>query len=189
MKELTSAERVLRVLRREITPQTPLRELVSRRKSPSFGQQLREAVGARQWPPLVRPRWVVWFVRLFLILAAVAVVWGLPALAEVSWLGGSALGTTVILLCELRGVIVIPLVIFLWVWLTRYSSRFSHEFPRHIQTVSDLLPFVATSPQMTWTRDQIEEATRETIARQLRLPPESFRADGRFVEDFGLAGG
>lgn len=180
--------RVLRVPRRDVTPQTPLRELVSRRKSTS-SQQLREAVGARQWPVLIRPRWMVWAVRLLPLLVGAVVVWGLPALAGQTWLGGGAWGTTVILLSELRGVMVIPLVIFLWVLLTRFSHRFNREFPPHIRTVNDLLPFVVTSPEMTWTREQMEQAVRETITQQLRMPPESCRAEGRFVEDFGMADG
>lgn len=181
--------RILGVPRRDITPNVSVHALTRRRLSPARAAQLREAVGARQWPTLVRPRWMVWSVRLLLLLTAIAVVWGLPALAEVTWLGGGAWGTTVNLLSELRGVIVIPLLIFLWVLLTRFSSRFSREFPRHIRTVSDLLPFVATSPEMTWTREQIEQAVRETITQKLRLPPGTFRVDGRFVEDFGMVGG
>jgi hypothetical protein len=90
---------------------------------------------------------------------------------------------------ELRGFAVIPLVILLWVLLVRGARGMCTALPAGIRTVGDLLPFVVTSAEMTWTWNEIEQLVRQILVTRLRLPPECYRVAGRFVEDFGMEAG
>jgi hypothetical protein len=123
------------------------------------------------------------------LLGGVAVALGLPRLADWASRQDSALGFALCFASELRLVLVIPLVIVCWVLLVRLSKRLAFSFPRGIRTVSDLIPYVATSTQMTWTREQIEQKVRDIVLTQLPLPAERYQAGGRFVEEFGLETG
>jgi acyl carrier protein len=178
--------RTLRVPRSSIAPGTALRQLISWRAARSVWPQLRDAVAARKWPVLVRPQWASWLVYGLPLLGGAAVVIGLPWLAEWAARWGSTLGFAVSFASEMRAILVIPLVVVVWVLLVRFSKRLCWAFPRGIGTVGDLVPFVVTSPETTWTREHIEQKVREIVITQMRLPAERYQAGGRFVEELGL---
>jgi acyl carrier protein len=177
---------ILHLPRRSITPGTSLSTLIPWRVVRSVWPQLRDAVAARNWPPLVRPRWISWLIFSLPLLGGVVVAFGLPPLADwVSRHGGFA-STALYFASEMRLFFVIPLVIFFWVLLVRVSKRLCWAFPRGIRTVGDLVPFVITSAQMTWTREQLDQKVWDIVVTQLGLPAERYQAGGRFVEEFGL---
>ncbi len=177
---------VLHLPRRSITPGTSLSTLIPWRIVRSVWPQLRAAVAARNWPPLVRPRWMSWLTFSLPLLGGAVVALGLPPLADwVSRHGGFA-STALYFASEMRLFLAIPLVIFFWVLLVRVSKRLCWAFPRGIRTVGDFVPFVITSAQMTWTREQLEQKVRDILVTQLGLPEERYHAGGRFVEEFGL---
>ena len=181
--------RTLRATRSVVKPGTQLRALIHWSTRRTAWPQLRDAVAARQWPTLVRPRWANWFIYGFPLLGGAALVAGLPALADWTLPRSDTLGLALSFAVELRGLIVIPLVIFSWVLLVRVSKPLSFSFPRGIYAVGDLLPFVVTSAQMAWTREQIEELVREIVIKQLQLPTERYQESARFVEELGLEAG
>lgn len=178
--------RTLNTPRSFITPATPLRTLIRWRTARLVWTQLRDAVAARQWPPLVRPRWMRWLVYGLPLLLGAGIALGLPWLRDWGFLQHSNLVFWVSLTTELRAWVVIPVVIVSWVLLVRVSTRFNWSFPRNIQTVGDLVPFVATSTEATWTREEIEHKVRDMVVAQLRVPAERYQAGRRFVEEFGL---
>ena len=113
----------------------------------------------------------------------------LPALAD--WASGPEgnLGFALYFISEMRLFLVIPLVIVFWVLLVRLAKRLTFSFPRNVRTVGDLILFVVTSTQMTWTREQVEQKVRDIVLAQLPLPAERYQAGGRFVGEFGLEAG
>ena len=169
-----------------ITPTTPLRTLLHGRTARARWTQLRDALTARKWPPLVRPPWMNWLVYGGPLLAAAALAVWLPVLADWVSARAGAPGLVLLLASELRGFVLIPFVILSWVLLVRVSRRFAFAFPRTIRTVADLLPFVVTSPGMIWTREQIAQQVDDVVLKQLRLPPERYRPGARFVEEFQM---
>lgn len=181
--------RTLNRPRSHITPTTPLRTLIHGPPVRPLWPQLRDAVAARKWPALVRPPWMNWLVYGGPLFAGVTLAVGLPPLADWASSVAGTSGFVLVLASELRGFILIPLVIFCWVVLVRVSARFTFDLPRNIRTVADLVPFVVTSPATSWTREQIAQQVREVVQRQLRLPPERYQAGGRFVEEFQMDGG
>ena len=178
--------RTLNIPRSLITPATPLPTLIRWQTARSVWTRLRDAVAARQWPPLVRPRWMRWLVYGLPLLLGAAIFLGLPWLRDQSFLRHSNLVFWVSLTTELRAWVVIPIVILSWVLLVRVSTRFNWSFPRNIQTVGDLVPFVATSTEATWTRQEIEHKVRDIVVAQLRVPADRYQAGRCFVEEFGL---
>jgi hypothetical protein len=175
--------------RNSITPATLLGPLIHGRTARTVWPQLRDSVAARQWPPLVRPGWVNWLVYGVPLLGGVAFFAGLPALADWASLRGNSLGFALNIVSELRGFIVVPLVIFSWVLLVRGARRMCTALPSGIRTVGDLLPFVVTSAEMTWTWNEIEQLVQQIVEKCLPLPSERYRVEGRFVEDFGMEAG
>lgn len=181
--------RTLNIPRSLITPATPLPTLIRWRTARSVWTQLRDAVAARQWPTLVRPRWMRWLVYGLPLLLGAGIALGLPWLRDWGFLQHSNLGFWVGLTSELRAWVVIPAVIVSWVLLVRVSTRFNWSFPRNMQTVGDLVPFVATSAEATWTREEIEHKIRDMVVVQLRVPAERYQAGRSFVEEFQMDGG
>jgi acyl carrier protein len=171
---------------RTIRPDTPLRMLIPARRARDLWPRLRDAVSARQWPALVRPRWRFWLATGLPILLGVAAGFGLPSLAE--WVQGWSLTVGFVLdfLNELKLLTVPLLVLGAWLAASRISCRWKVAFPRRLRTVRGLLPFVATSAQAKWTRTQVGDLVREIMVEQLAARPEHYREDARFIEDLGL---
>jgi acyl carrier protein len=181
--------RTLKVPRGFITPATPLHALVRWRTAHLVWMQLRDAVAARQWPPLVRPGWMSWLVHGLPLLLGAAIAFGLPWLNNRAFLQKSDLVFWMNLAAELWVWIAIPMVIGSWILLGRVSLRFRWGFPRNIRTVGDLIPYVATSAEATWSREEIERRVQSIVVNQLRVPAEHFQADAQFGEALELAVG
>lgn len=181
--------RTLRVPRSVVKPATPLRAIIRWRATPSVWAQLRDAVAAHYWPPLVRPRWMSWLVFILPLLLGTAIGLGLPWLSNRAFFYRCNFGFWVGLAAELWAWIAIPAVIGSWILLVRVSKRFQRSFPRNIRTVGDLVPFVTTSGEATWTREEIEQKVRDIVVEQLRIPAERYQAGARFVQELGLEPG
>ncbi len=181
--------RTLHAPRSAITPTAPLDKLIRGRTALPAWSQLRDAIAARPWPPLVRPRWMRWLVYGLPLLTGAVVVVGLPSLADWAFRWSNTLGFVLSFTSDLRALVAIPLVIFAWVLLGRVSKRFNRALPRNLRTVGDLVPLVMTSAEMTWSREEIERQVRQIVVGQLQVPRDRYRAEGRFVEDFGLQAG
>ena len=177
--------RTLHVPRSLITPTTPLDKLIHSRTAGSQWSQLRDAAGARKWPPLVRARWMSWLVHGLPLLAGTIAVVGLPWLAERAFVWNETLGFVLTFVSGLRAFVAIPFVILSWVLLARVSKRFHRALPHNIRTIGDLIPFVLTSGEMSWTHEQIEQQVCNMVVNQLHVPTERYRAEARFVEEPG----
>ena len=178
--------RTLGVPRGLITPATRLCRLIRRRTARSVWTQLREAVGARQWPPLVRPQWMSWVVYGVPFLNAAVVAISLPFFADRAFRAGETVGFLMSFASELRVLVAIAVATGTWILLVRFSKHFNRALPCNLRTVGDLVPFVMTSTEMTWTRDQIEDELRRIVVTQLQAPMEHYQAGGRFVEDLRM---
>ena len=130
-----------------------------------------------------------WLIYCLPLLGGVAMAIWLPPLADWASRRGTSLGFVLLFTAELRFWIVVPLVIVCWVLLVRLTKRSAFGLPSGIRTVADLVPFVVTSAQMSWTRGQIEQQVRDIVLTRLPVPPERYQAAGRFREDFGLEAG
>ena len=144
------------------------------------------AVAARRWPPLVRPQWMSWVVCGVPFLSAAVVAISLPSFADRAFRAGETVGFLMSFASELRVLVAIAVATGTWILLVRVSKHFNRALPCNLRTVGDLVPFVMTSTEMTWTRDQIEDELRRIVVTQLQAPMEHYQAGGRFVEDLRM---
>jgi len=142
--------------------------------------QLHDALGARRWPSLIRPRWLTWLVNGLPLLSGALVLFGLPALANGAALGGDTAGFVVQFASEMRVLVAIAVVPGSWILLVRLSQHCRWAFPRNLETVADLIPLAMTSDQAIWNPRMIEETVREIVVSQLHVPIERYDAEQRF---------
>lgn len=142
---------------------TSLGSLRTHRTTPEFWVSLRDAVGARSWPELVRPRWLV---RLWVAasLGAGVVLGGWTD----SWMlgGASVMGTAMV--------------------GQRATERFRVVIPPSASTPRGLLPHAMSSPAILWSRDQVAARVRELVIDILGLQEGQYREDADFVKDLGM---
>lgn len=60
------------------------------------------------------------------------------------------------------------------------------ELPCCIQTVRDLIPYVQSSREISWTRESVALEIRKIVIDVLCIKPEIYHEDADFVKDLGL---
>jgi len=152
----------LGVKRRDVTLDTDLRSLPTDKSEEELWLELKDAVKARSWPSLGRPRWLavlLWVIGLGVFLTL---------LFSVHWLLASV------------GAILVALI----------GSRCTRRMRRYIRasdsTLRKLVPFAVTSDDVTWTRDQVASLVKKLVIEKLDLKAGVYREDAQFVKDLGL---
>jgi hypothetical protein len=150
--------RTLGAARRSVTLDTDVRSLVEAGAERRFWNDLKTAVAARSWPPLVRPRWLVFSLALLFVtgFCALAVATHWTAAAIVSGLIAAA--------------------------VARWTRRFRSRIPSRYARLRDLVPFAVTSDSIAWTRDQVASNVKRLVIEQLGLKAERYHEDVRFAE-------
>ncbi len=133
-----------------------------------FWERLRESVGAKTWPDLVRPRWMTCAIWTVALLAGFA-----TALADPSWLAGP----------PWLAILAAGLVAWL---LSRSTRRFRRRIPRSFATVRSLVPFAETAASVRWSRAEVAQAVREIVIEVIGLKEKHYSEDADFIKDLGL---
>lgn len=148
--------------RRAVTLDTGIRSLCSGRSDPELWELLKLATKARRWPPLVRPRRLVWC--LWLLTGAVLLGLFQVAVPVFAWAGAILAGGAGILM----------------------TSRFENRIPAAYSRVRDLVPFAITSSEITWSPDDVARQVKEIVMDELGVSEEMYWEDAHFVHDFGM---
>ncbi len=158
--------------RKDVRPDTALEQIVPRAGRRRLWRQMQHELEARDWPGLVRPRWLVLVLSVFvcaLLVAAVALFFrGLPL-----WIG-------------------LPLALCSWGAALLLTQPWCVEFPDGRRTVGQLAEFlVMAAPNLFkaqdagWPRPDVAAVVRSITIETLGLKPGQYREDARFVEDLG----
>lgn len=160
--------------RKEIRPETGIRAWFAGEDSHNRWFRLQEQVGAKSWPGLeLRPR------DQELLKMAHLSVFFLSFTIFMAWLRNA----DAILLALMGG--------FAAVWISSklaeaWTAGFRRYPPARIKILRDLVPFVETSGQITWTRARAAAIISGIVIDQLGLEAQEYREEARFVEDLGL---
>lgn len=154
--------KTLGIDRRVVTLDTGIRSLCSGSSDPELWELLKLATKARRWPPLVRPRRLVWC--LWLLTGVVLVGLFQVTVPVFAWTGASLAGCAGMLL----------------------TRRFENRIPAAYSRVRDLVPFAITSSEITWSPDDVARQVKEIVMDELGVSEEMYREDAHFVHDFGM---
>lgn len=154
--------RTLGVGRRSVVLGADLRSFTGSRSEREVWDDLKNAVQARSWPTLARPKWLVVMLWLLSLGAFCGLITVIP------WAIAAA--------CAL-------LVAFIG---TRITRLFRSRIPARYSRLRELVPFVVTSDAIAWTRDQVASLVRKLVIEQLGLREGQYREDAHFVKDFGM---
>lgn len=67
-----------------------------------------------------------------------------------------------------------------------WSRLIKTTLPLHSATVQDMMPFVATSRRIYWTRKQVAQKIKKIILETLCLQESDYFEDALFIEDLGM---
>lgn len=150
----------------------------------AFWSALRAGVGARSWPELVRPRWLVVVLWLVSLAGFAGTRWitGWLASAFPDWVTSWTDAWTAVGWFSFQTFCTCLLAVF----LALITRRFRTEIPRKVRTVRDLVPFAMTSDSITWHRDEVSEEVRKIVMEQLGLKDGQYTEDADFIRDLGL---
>jgi acyl carrier protein len=164
--------RRLQLTRATFKPDTVFRDLVPEGQLLQFLQDLKVEVRARSWPSAVRPRWLVNCICGFACAVSVLVWYATkePLGKEI----GSILGVITAIVTGIS--------------LARLTRPFRIIVPLRYRKVRDLVPFVVTSDQIKWTREQVSVVVKRLTMEQLGLKEAQYWEDAHFVKDLGLDG-
>ena len=149
--------------RNTIRPDTPIAPYFTQTPSAAW-RKLAQAIDAPRLPPLRCPHWLNRSLRSTLPLLALtlAIYFHQPPWA---WL-------------------LLPAIAFLLAqWLLKHIAW---QVPSHLQTLSDLVPYVRISNPAAWTQADVLQRVMQITAAELGLNPEQFNPDSRYVEDLGI---
>jgi hypothetical protein len=170
--------RLTNVDRKKVTPNVGIRDFVTSDREVVFWPELRTALGARSWPALDFAPEIERAVS-----AMILGIW--PCSGFIAWLSlrkifdplNAAICSFFIGLLVARGTAVL---------LKKMGKPLQTFIPRRVQTLVDLVPFVNTSDEIKWSRDDIARAVRE-IVEEVLAPGDKYREDADFVKDLGLS--
>ncbi len=152
----------LGIERRAVTLDLDIRSLLSEMSNPAVWKGLKIATKARSWPPLVRPRWLV--VSLWLLTGVVLIALFRVTDPEFAWAGALLIGCAGMM----------------------FTRRFENRIPRAYSRVRDLVPFVVTSSEISWSRAEVATLVKKLVMDQLGVGEEQYREDAYFIQDFGM---
>lgn len=154
--------RTLGVSRRSVTIHSEIRLLAKGKSEPQVWEDLQTAVGARRWPALARPGWLV--ACLWLLSASIFGV----LLVHYHWLFAAA-GAGVAAMIG-----------------SRLTVRYRNRIPGPYSRVDKLVPMAATSEVIVWTRDQVAAVVKKRVIEQLGLREKHYREEADFVKELGM---
>jgi hypothetical protein len=146
-----------------VTLSADIRSFTAGKEEPEVWADLKCAVQARRWPALARPAWLV----AFLWVLSLGTFCGL--IPAVHWGVAAACGV-------LAAVVAIRLT---------QSCRW--RIPGRYSELRKLVPFVATSDAIAWTRDQVAALVKKLVIENLDLREKDYREDAQFVRDLGMS--
>jgi hypothetical protein len=158
-----------------VSPSSPIRSFVSSGEERRFWERLRHETKARSWPSLGFSAAVSRAGKAVFVLLSVcglAAAWNLGLFTS----AGSALS---ILAFGLLG----PALFMLFIAKAMGDSK--NYIPARITFLRDLVPFVATSDSIDWSRDEVACGVRD-IVEEVLAPQGKYREDADFVRDLGL---
>ncbi len=169
--------RTLAIARNQIRPKAQLSELIPRAHRKHLWPRIGIAVGAGEWPSLVRPQWLFNLLALLSVVAAVAVSVQLyrqsPELG--AWVTLVGIGS----------------LILVSIALAQITRPLRTEFATDLERVEDLVRWVvAKSPGLVmdepgrWTRERVALTVRQIVIEELGVA--EVHEDSRFVEDLGM---
>lgn len=135
-------------------------------------KRMRGDFTAQQWPNLVRPKWLTYFLIGAVLISAIALAYSLvdsnaPLLALV-------------------------FAIVFGIFAARATQRFAIEFPPRLAIVADLSKTVSIGtkclllPDEELDRESISQIVKQIVLDQLGLPEADYAEDKQFVRDFGI---
>ena len=154
--------RTLGIGRRSVVLGADLRSFTGGRLEQEVWGDLKNAVQARSWPALARPRWLI--IMLWLL---------------------SSGGFAVLLALTHWAVAAVCAILIAWLG-TRITRPFRSRIPARYSRLRELVPFAVTSDAVAWTRDEVASLVRKLVIEQLGLREEQYREDAHFVRDLGL---
>jgi len=155
--------------RKVVTPSMQFRELIPRSQEKEMWGEIRAAVAARSWPSLVRPLWM----SRSLAVASLVIVCVMTCI-------GFTLGAGVGLGLVAGIIVVIPLATV----ATRLMRPWEVYIPSTVKSVRDLVPWVITSDQIRWTREQVAERVKQVVMDQLGVEESKYSENANFAKDF-----
>lgn len=158
-------------VRKEIAPSTPIRSLVTGGED-AFWNQLKADVGARSWPKLGLHK-----NDHFLALTSFFASW-IGATVGLFYLPSPFVAF------PLMGGLAIAVAVYMFV--RRLLKPREVFIPAGFTSLSDLVPFVATSNQIDWSREDVARVVREVVVETLCLSEGRYREEADFVKDLGL---
>lgn len=164
--------RRLQLTRATFKPDTVFRDMVPEGQLLQFLQDLKVEVRARSWPSAVRPRWLV-----------ICICGFAGAVSVLVWYA-----TKEPLGMEIGSILGVVAVIVTGIALARLTRPFKIIVPLRYRKVRDLVPFVVTSDQIKWTREQVSVVVKRLTMEQLGLKEAQYWEDAHFVKDLGLDG-
>lgn len=159
--------------RRLVAPDMPLRDCFPESQEKVMWEEVGSALSARDWPSLVRPRWLT-----CLMTVCGFVSFGVTIAAVVH------LSRNAVLPAVLAGLTAVGLFGFVADRLTR---RFCVHIPANIQSIRDMMPYAMTSSRLDgWTRDEVAAVVRCLVIDQLGIGESEYTEDSSFSKDFRL---
>jgi len=157
--------------RRLIVPDMPLREHVLEAQEKQMWEQVGSVLSARDWPDLMRPKWMS-----CLLVGIGIAVFG----------AATVLSVPIVTACPavFVGLILAGLLGFVADRLTR---PFRVYIPANIQSIRDMMPYAITSAKLDgWTRDEVSAVVKCLVVDQLGIRESTYTEDSSFSEDFNL---
>ena len=164
---------VLGVSRDQVRLETRLADLAPLDDCRPWWLRLRENIGARDWPELVRPKWMrrgIGWITIATLIAAMVSYWVRKGLEKFD--AGLALSLA------LAGCIGASMLLC--------TRKYIVALPPHITSVSNLILFSLSAPGVRWTKEGVASTVKAIIMDHLNLTESAYGEDKRFIEDLGV---
>ncbi len=150
--------------RKSIIPDMQIQSLIAKSQEKKIWERIKTDVAARSWPQPVRPIWI----SVFIIMAAVAILGITIYVAALNSFG-----------LELTFIIALILTVLFAILAARLTRPFRTCIPSCIKSVRDLIPYVITSEQIAWTREQVSVRMKQIVTKQLGISQSEYTEDSR----------
>ena len=134
--------------------------------------RVREGFTARQWPDLVRPKWLALLLTATVLLSAISVAFSLVE---------SNATLLALVLATIFGI-----------FAARATQRFATGFPPGLATIADLSETVSMgtacllSPDEELDRESVSRIVKQIVLDQLGISEAEYAEDKQFVRDLGV---
>lgn len=167
--------------RKAVTPDRRFRDFVPKPREKEIWEQIKAALGPRNWPGLARPVWLSSTLR-----ALGLAVFGTTVVGIIQRPGSAGARDWIQLgfICAFSAVV---LTVFFGVIVALLTRSYCIYVPTDIKSIRDMIPYTITSDHMpAWTREDVAVVVKRIVRDQLGLDESSYTEDSRFVEDFNI---